>query len=507
MGNNFTSLMPNSSIPFVYENLESEKKEITVKVDDKSNNYKLDQICQLKQLQSKSGKKLNVELKVEKDYKELVITNPEKSKHFEIGEKGNIFKLILMNKIILKCFLVSIDIQTICVSMIDSDPKEVLLVSLRNPSLKFGKKVSYHSLEIDQNLDLIVDHIQVDNMATMENPVIFRPCRLLQNEESKEEENEEYTPFLQAKIEKHISKSNKTERYTFPCIMVAVQEMVLDIETKTINNILLAARKIFDVFIQDNNEFLSAKFIKQREISLEDSKNQIQNYDRLKLCPLLDASVPSISDKDYVQEQKTYFQLINIGALKITVTIRLDQTELDMSIKQGFGLYSIGYNVISRIARITDSKLTFPELTMTHIFSSPKNAMEMIQNYFVQKAVSQFYMLIGSSDFIGNPIGLVNKLGSGFSDFVNEPRKGLIKGPTGFVGGVGRGVSSLIGNVTSATFGSFSQITGSLYGLSKDLSAQQVKRQEAPKGIADGIYKGATGGVSEIASGKVKLFD
>lgn len=33
----------------------------------------------------------------------------------------------------------------------------------------------------------------------------------------------------------------------------------------------------------------------------------------------------------------------------------------------------------------------------------------------------QFYKLIGSSDLIGNPVGLVNKLGTGVYEFVKEP--------------------------------------------------------------------------------------
>ena len=33
----------------------------------------------------------------------------------------------------------------------------------------------------------------------------------------------------------------------------------------------------------------------------------------------------------------------------------------------------------------------------------------------------QFYKLIGSSDIIGNPLGLINKLSTGVFEFVNEP--------------------------------------------------------------------------------------
>jgi len=73
--------------------------------------------------------------------------------------------------------------------------------------------------------------------------------------------------------------------------------------------------------------------------------------------------------------------------------------------------------------------------------------------------------LLGSIDILGNPVGVVDKLGTGVFEFINEPRKGLLKGPKGFVEGVGKGVKSLLGNFVSAGFGGVQKITGSLYGV------------------------------------------
>ena len=82
----------------------------------------------------------------------------------------------------------------------------------------------------------------------------------------------------------------------------------------------------------------------------------------------------------------------------------------------------------------------------------------------------QFYKLIGSSDMIGNPIGLVDKLGTGVIEFIAEPTKGLLKGPDEFVGGVGKGIQSLVSNVISGGFDSVSKITGSIYSVVKNIS-------------------------------------
>jgi len=66
---------------------------------------------------------------------------------------------------------------------------------------------------------------------------------------------------------------------------------------------------------------------------------------------------------------------------------------------------------------------------------------------------------------LGNPVGIIDKLGTGVFEFFNEPRKGLLKGPKGFAEGIGKGVRSLVGNVISAGFGSISRISGSLFDV------------------------------------------
>lgn len=58
-------------------------------------------------------------------------------------------------------------------------------------------------------------------------------------------------------------------------------------------------------------------------------------------------------------------------------------------------------------------------------------------------------------------------------EFFNEPRKGLLKGPEEFVGGIGKGVRSLATNVVSGSMDSVSRITGSLYTVLKNVSGEQ----------------------------------
>ncbi len=102
---------------------------------------------------------------------------------------------------------------------------------------------------------------------------------------------------------------------------------------------------------------------------------------------------------------------------------------------------------------------------------------------------------------IGNPLGLVDKLGTGVFEFFSEPKKGLLLGPEEFVGGIGKGVKSLVTNVVSGSFDSISKISGSLYGVVKNVAGDKNVQIKKPDHVFAGIYQGVTGGATEIFGG------
>ena len=81
---------------------------------------------------------------------------------------------------------------------------------------------------------------------------------------------------------------------------------------------------------------------------------------------------------------------------------------------------------------------------------------------------------------IGNPLGLVDKLGTGVFELFSEPKKGLLQGPQQFVGGVGKGVQSLTTNVVSGGTEFVGNITGSVYGLVKRVGGDENTTVQKP---------------------------
>jgi len=70
--------------------------------------------------------------------------------------------------------------------------------------------------------------------------------------------------------------------------------------------------------------------------------------------------------------------------------------------------------------------------------------------------------LIGHADFLGNPVGFLNNIGTGFVDLFYEPMNGMVNGPLSAGKGFVKGAGSLLKNTVQGTFGSVSKLTDSV---------------------------------------------
>lgn len=143
--------------------------------------------------------------------------------------------------------------------------------------------------------------------------------------------------------------------------------------------------------------------------------------------------------------------------------------------------------------------------------------------HYHAQLTSELFSLIGHADILGNPIGLVNNLGTGFVDLFYEPAQGAIHGPISAGKGLIKGAGSLIKNTVQGTFGSVSKLTNSfatgLTVLTQDkeylLERQKEKAKHRPRDVVDGvgmgfrslfksIGRGITGVVTEPVKGYKK---
>jgi hypothetical protein len=92
--------------------------------------------------------------------------------------------------------------------------------------------------------------------------------------------------------------------------------------------------------------------------------------------------------------------------------------------------------VVGKIPNIESAPLALNALVVKHAFSTTRELLRILKRHYKHQALRNIYRIIGSFDFLGNPISLVAGLGQGVYDFFYEPIKGIVAGPEGFSRGL-----------------------------------------------------------------------
>jgi vacuolar protein sorting-associated protein 13A/C len=134
-----------------------------------------------------------------------------------------------------------------------------------------------------------------------------------------------------------------------------------------------------------------------------------------------------------------------------------------------------------------------------------------VKTHYVQESLRQVHVVIGSADFLGNPVGLFNNVSSGIQDIFYEPYQGLVMTdrPQDLGIGIAKGATSF---VKKSVFG-FSDSVGKFTGsMAKGLSAATLDKEfqdqrrmsrnrNRPKHALYGITSGGNAFASSLASG------
>lgn len=504
-------------------------KKIIIEIDGQKKEYDLDEIQDKKDFVIKK-KKYYVKLISTGYFRELEIRDKISSQALAKNPSDMLKSLMLVNKRDTTGMKAYLNLRGLGISIVDKEPKEILYLSIFKIDVKYISETTNKGngvMETNEEYDLMVYHMQIDNMVSLENPILFSPMEVL--DKDKILNDPEYTPFVQIKVSYSNNQTAKVSRKKIDAFQVMIQKMKVELETGTLNVIINTVSEISAVFGEQETEYLSAQTVKhkkdydtsmRKQLTSNSAGENIKTLERAttenledgkefrkeEVCLELETANPTPPDLSTINTDKLYFNMINLGAIKINVTLRFEKRALNFDMNKGFGALTILYTLFTSVANISDAPLSFSELIITNIFQSQATLTSNISSNYARQGMLQFYKLIGSSDLLGNPVGFVDKLGSGVFEFFNEPRKGLIKGPKEFVGGIGKGVTSLVTGVVSASFDSVSKISGSLYSIAKNVSGQDGTLQKKSDNALEGVYDGVLGGGKEIIGGVTGIF-
>ena len=78
------------------------------------------------------------------------------------------------------------------------------------------------------------------------------------------------------------------------------------------------------------------------------------------------------------------------------------------------------------LGNVNAAPLNFRALFLENVRLSIPSLQERVQLHYQEQLMAQIYRVLGSADFLGNPVGLFNNISSGVSDIFYEPYQGIV---------------------------------------------------------------------------------
>ncbi|CAI5747229.1 unnamed protein product [Peronospora destructor] len=276
--------------------------------------------------------------------------------------------------------------------------------------------------------------------------------------------------------------------------------------------------------------------IQRETIPIETMLDSLTEYRENTLSKELDPlkSLESYTTTSSTEARKVYFALLHIHPMDFDITFRSDvfqaKTTLSLHEAASFKKSKLGGSHADKKKRSTAGPSSFndssvddsssmtwaiPSLTMhvpdldnapvrlnalmiEHAFGTSDDLTRRVSKYYTRQLWKQLHKILGSFDFLGNPVGLLDHIGTGVRDFVYEPLEGLKIGGKGFSKGLAKGTASLMSNTVDGTFDAASKISGTFgqgfASLSLDDHYQQNRaraRRRHVRGLREGLVQGS----------------
>ncbi|XP_053704503.1 intermembrane lipid transfer protein VPS13D [Synchiropus splendidus] len=308
-------------------------------------------------------------------------------------------------------------------SLVNKVPEELVFASLAGINVHFTRTAANELLELN------VQHIQVDNqLLGTTQPVMLCVTPNCSGE------NGESGPALQVNYLKVPSSLILTD--LFKHLMVTAQRYTIIIEEKLLLKLL--------------------SFFGYGETEAELEKLDENFHER-----------PSESEEP---PKRYYFENLKISLPQVKLSV-FTSHKLPADLKALKG--TLGFPLV----RFEDAVVNMYPYTRVHPYETQDIIISDILKHFREELISQAAQILGSVDFLGNPIGLLNDVTEGVSELIKY----------GNVGG-------LIRNVTHGVSNSAAKFAGTLSdGLGKTMDNRHQNEREYIR------YHGATSGEHLVA--------
>ena len=367
-------------------------------------------------------------------------------------------------------FKAQIRFAGIGISLINSKLKELAYVTFRDIELKYNESALY------QMINASIKWIQIDNQLY---GGIF-PLILYPSVVPKTGKEMEVHPSFHAMVTRVKDDSYGVLYIKYATVLL--QQMTMEIDEDFVFALL------------DFSKVPGASWSEEVEGTLCDDNLDLPEPKRLQ------------------QGQDVYFELLNIQPMQLDLSfVRTERVNVEDKTTSRNPLMFFMNVLTMAIGNINDAPVRLNSLMLENARVSIPVLSQHIQNHYSQEFLYQVHKILGSADFLGNPVGLFNNISSGVADIFYEPYQGFIMTdrPQELGIGIAKGATSFVKKSVFGVTDSMSKFTGS---ISKGLAAATMDKQfqdrrrmtrsrNRPKHALYGVTAGANSLVTSVASG------
>ncbi|KAI9741223.1 MAG: hypothetical protein M1834_002939 [Cirrosporium novae-zelandiae] len=473
-------LPPRSIMPYAWDYPAAKNKEIVLTCLGKSRNIKLAEIGNLLPIRIplSNGQQKIIDLNIiaEGPTQTLALSKWKPSQSLYKQKSGTSSQASISTGFEVKDFETDVTFKAqlrfagIGISLVNKHLKELLYMTLRQLELK------YHDSKLYQTVNATIKWIQIDNQLY---GGIF-PILLYPSVVPKTGKEMEAHPIFHAAVTRVKDDSYGVLYIKYATMLL--QQMTIEID----EDFIFAMIDFADV--------PGASWTEEREGKLCDD----------------DMNIPEPQKKE--QGQDVYFELLHLQPMQLDLSfVRTERINAEDN-AQATNPLMFAFNVMTMsIGNVNDAPVRFNALMLENARVSVPALTANIQRHYTQEFLSKIHIVLGSADFIGNPVGLFNNFSSGVADIFYEPYQGLVMTdrPQELGIGIAKGASSFVKKSVFGLSDSMAKFTGS---VSKGLAAATLdkefqdkrrmsKSRNRPKHALYGITAGGNAFATSLASG------
>ncbi|KAG7450519.1 vacuolar protein sorting-associated protein 13 [Guyanagaster necrorhizus] len=224
-----------------------------------------------------------------------------------------------------------------------------------------------------------------------------------------------------------------------------------------------------------------------------------------------------IQDADVIPEpkgttagQELYFEVLELQPIKLSLSfMRTERVSSEEKLSIRNPLAVVLNALTMTVGNINDAPLEMNALAIKDMRLNFPELQSRITYHYRQDVLRQLYRILGSADFIGNPVGLFTNVSSGVADIFYEPFNGVVMHGNKELGiGLAKGAASFVKKTIFGVSDSMTKFTSSVgkgisvatFDSEYQARRRMTQRRNKPRHAIYGVTAGGEALATSVAS-------